>query len=108
MAVDLLILVFCFILFAFLAVPMTRRSSWAGDQNWTTAVTRATALTMPDPKPAQPPGNSFCLLEIKLACSYFRLRNHAFSEEVVSSRHCVCVLKKKKTLQVEFLSWCSG
>ena len=35
--------------FFFFAVPMACRNSWARDQTHTTAVTGATAVTMPDP-----------------------------------------------------------
>ena len=37
---------------------MARGSSWARDQTCATAVTGATVVTMPDPEPAVPQGNS--------------------------------------------------
>ena len=44
-----------------MAAPAARRGSWARNQTHTTAVTRATAVTIPDLYNAEPPGNSLTL-----------------------------------------------
>ena len=48
------------------AIPMACRSSQARGQNHTTAVTRATAVTMPGPKPTELRGNPEMLLFLVL------------------------------------------
>ena len=49
----------CFVLFCFvLAAPMACRSSRARDRTHATAMTQVTAVTLPDPQPAEPPGHS--------------------------------------------------
>ena len=45
--------------FFFLAVPMAWVSSWARDQTHAVGVTRATAMTLLDPWPTEPLGNSY-------------------------------------------------
>ena len=47
-----------FFLFYPQAMPMACRSPWARDRTGTTAVTQATAVTMPDPQLTEPMGNS--------------------------------------------------
>lgn len=49
---------FFLFLFFVLAMPASCRSSWARYQTCVTAVTGATAVTMPDPLPAETPENS--------------------------------------------------
>ena len=45
--------------FFFLAMPMACRSSWARHLTQDTGATQAPAVTMPDPYPVEPPGNSW-------------------------------------------------
>ena len=52
----------------FLATPPACRSSQARDQTHTTAVTRAIAVTVLDPKPTEPPGNSCLYFFFKFIC----------------------------------------
>ena len=56
--IYLYIYFFIIIVSYFLATPEACRSSWARDQTYAIAVTRVTALTMPDPQPTEPPENS--------------------------------------------------
>ena len=42
----------------FLATPTACGSSWARDRTRTTAITKSTAVTKPDPQPTEPQGNS--------------------------------------------------
>ena len=55
--VVVVVVVFFVFFFLLLAVPVACGSSQDRDQNYVTA-----AVTMPEPYPARPPGNSPCLL----------------------------------------------
>ena len=53
--------------FFFFATPTVFGSSWARDQTWATAVTRARAVSVSEPYPAEPQENS----PFKLDCLFF-------------------------------------